>query len=116
MLETTSQNIVITSYSIHYTKLYDGTAPMEVRSRLEALLGGIPYGEVVEVEQELIREGISQEEIQEFCDIHTAVLDGHLDHSMAKLVPPGHPVDTFKKENEALARVTVRIMQLTELV
>ncbi len=95
-------------------ELHGGTAPMEVRSRLEALLGGIPYGEVVEVEQELIREGISQEEIQEFCDIHTAVLDGHLDHSMAKLVPPGHPVDTFKKENEALARVTVRIMQLTE--
>jgi uncharacterized protein len=62
----------------------------------------------------LIAEGISQAEIQEFCDIHTAVLDGQIDHSMAKLVPPGHPVDTFGKENEALGRVTGRIMQLLE--
>ncbi|MFA6234916.1 MAG: hemerythrin domain-containing protein, partial [Bacteroidota bacterium] len=52
--------------------------------------------------------------IQEFCDIHTAVLDGNIDHSMAKLVPPGHPVDTFTKENEAVARVTAHIMQLAE--
>ncbi|MBE0644415.1 MAG: DUF438 domain-containing protein [Bacteroidetes bacterium] len=95
-------------------ELHSGTAPAEVRSRLEHLLGGIPYGEVVEVEQELIAEGISQEEIQQFCDIHTAVLDGQIDHSMARLVPPGHPVDTFQKENEALARVTARIMQLSE--
>jgi DUF438 domain-containing protein len=95
-------------------ELHAGTEPEDVRARLKEFLGGIPYGEVVEVEQELIREGISQKEIQHFCDIHSAVLDGHIDQSMAKLVPPGHPVDTFKKENEALARVTARIMQLAE--
>lgn len=95
-------------------QLHDGKAPEQVRERLAELLGGIPYGEVVEVEQELIREGISQQEIQQFCDIHTAVLDGQIDHSMAKLVPPGHPVDTFQKENAALARVTARIMALAE--
>lgn len=93
-------------------ELHGGAAPDLVRARLEELLVSIPYGEVVEVEQELIREGISQEEIQRFCDIHSAVLDGHLDHSMAKLVPPGHPVDTFQKENDALARVTARVMEI----
>ncbi len=95
-------------------ELHGGAEPEAVRARLEEFLVGIPYGEVVEVEQELIREGISQQEIQNFCDIHSAMLDGHIDHSMAKLVPPGHPVDTFKKENEALARVTARVMQLAE--
>lgn len=93
-------------------ELHGGAAPDLVRARLEELLVSIPYGEVVEVEQELIREGIAQEEIQRFCDIHSAVLDGHLDHSMAKLVPPGHPVDTFQKENDALARVTARVMEI----
>ncbi|MBR9974971.1 MAG: DUF438 domain-containing protein [Bacteroidetes bacterium] len=95
-------------------ELHGGSAPEQVKARLAELLGGIPYGEVVEVEQELIAEGISQAEIQEFCDIHTAVLDGQIDHSMAKLVPPGHPVDTFTKENEALAAVTGRVMALVE--
>ena len=97
-------------------ELHGGRAPEQVKARLAELLGGIPYGEVVEVEQELIAEGISQAEIQEFCDIHTAVLDGQIDHSMAKLVPPGHPVDTFRKENEALASVTERVMALVEHV
>lgn len=97
-------------------ELHGGGAPEQVKARLAELLGGIPYGEVVEVEQELIAEGISQAEIQEFCDIHTAVLDGQIDHSMAKLVPPGHPVDTFTKENEALAQVTARVMTLVERV
>ncbi|MDX9758405.1 MAG: DUF438 domain-containing protein [Bacteroidota bacterium] len=93
-------------------ELHGGMDPAAARTRLEEFLEGIPYGEVVEVEQDLIREGISQEEIQKFCDIHSSMLDGHIDQSMAKLVPPGHPVDTFKKENEALAQVTARIMQL----
>lgn len=91
-------------------ELHGGSSPEEVRTRLEEVLSGFPYGEVVEVEQELINEGISQEEIQEFCDIHSAMLDGHIDHGMAKLVPPGHPVDTFTKENEMLAELTRKVM------
>lgn len=93
-------------------KLHEGDRPEAVREELAELLGNVPYGEVVEVEQQLIREGLPQQEIQEFCDIHTAVLDGHIDTSMAQLVPPGHPVDVFKHENEEVQSVTARITQL----
>ncbi len=93
-------------------KLHEGDRPDAVREELAEALGNVPYGEVVEVEQQLIREGLPQEEIQEFCDIHTAVLDGHIDTSMAQLVPPGHPVDVFKHENEEVQSVTARITQL----
>ena len=93
-------------------KLHEGDSPEAVREELATLLGDVPYGEVVEVEQQLIREGLPQKEIQEFCDIHTAVLDGHIDTSMAQLVPPGHPVDVFKKENAEVQSVTTRITQL----
>jgi DUF438 domain-containing protein len=95
-------------------ELHAGNAVDEVRARLEEHLGSVPYGEVVEVEQELIREGLPQDEIQRFCDIHTKVLDGQIDTSMAQLVPPGHPVDVFKKENAALQQVTRRVMTLCE--
>jgi hypothetical protein len=93
-------------------QLHSGEAPELVRSRLIELLKSIPYNEVVEVEQELIREGLPEEEVLKFCDIHTQVLDGHIDQSGAKYVPPGHPVDTFKKENRELLKLAGEMEQL----
>ena len=97
-------------------QLHKGEAPEQVRARLEELLGSIPYGEVVEVEQELIAEGLPQEEVLQFCDIHTRVLDGKIDHSGVALVPPGHPVDTFSKENRELLALTRQVRQIVEEV
>lgn len=86
-------------------QLHAGEAPTLVRSRLVELLKSIPYDEVVEVEQELIYEGLPEEEVLQFCDIHTMVLEGHIDQTGAKTIPAGHPVDTFKKENRELEKV-----------
>ncbi|MDX9880652.1 MAG: DUF438 domain-containing protein [Prolixibacteraceae bacterium] len=86
-------------------QLHSGEAPELVRKRLIDLLQAVPYDEVVEVEQELIAEGLPVEEVLRLCDIHSMVLDGHIDQSGAQPVPPGHPVDTFKKENRELERV-----------
>jgi DUF438 domain-containing protein len=76
------------------------------------LLAKIPYGEVVEVEQELINEGLPEAEVLRLCDVHTEALEGHIDLSGMKIVPPGHPVDTFKAENRELEKVAVRLNQL----
>ena len=64
---------------------------------------------MVEVEQELISEGLPVEEVLKLCDIHQLVLDGHIDQTGAKTVPEGHPVDTFKKENRELEKVIDQI-------
>lgn len=83
-------------------QLHDGVAPESIKLRLVDLLKSVPYELVVEVEQELISEGISEEAVLSLCDIHTQVLDGNIDTGHAKSVPPGHPVDTFQQENRAL--------------
>lgn len=93
-------------------QLHSGEAPNLVRKRLVELLRSIPYDEVVEVEQELISEGLPVEEVLKLCDIHQMVLDGHIDQSGAKPVPAGHPVDTFKKENRELEIVIEELEQL----
>jgi uncharacterized protein len=93
-------------------QLHSGEAPELVKKRLAALLTSIPYDEVVEVEQELISEGLPVEEVLRLCDIHQLVLEGHIDQSGVKLVPEGHPVDTFKKENNELEKVIERIALL----
>ena len=85
-------------------QLHEGTAPDAVKKQLTRLLGSVPYNDVVEVEQELISEGLPQEEILKLCDLHSEVLDGVLDHTGEKKAPPGHPVHTFKQENRALLR------------
>jgi DUF438 domain-containing protein len=95
-------------------QLHDGTAPEAVKKQLVKLLGKVPYNDVVEVEQELISEGLPQEEVLKLCDIHTQALDGLLDHSEAKTAPPGHPVHTFKEENRALRKEIQALERLYE--
>lgn len=86
-------------------QLHEGEAPDQVKNRLAEVLKSVPYNEVVEVEQELINEGLPVEEVLKLCDIHTYVLDGSIDTSAQPEIPAGHPVDTFKNENAALGRV-----------
>lgn len=97
-------------------QLHKGEAPDIVRKRLVELLKSIPYDEVVEVEQELISEGLPIEEVLKLCDIHQLVLEGHIDQGDAKPVPEGHPVDTFMKENRELEKVILELEQLLDQV
>ena len=97
-------------------QLHNGEAPDIVRNRLVDLLQSIPYDEVVEVEQELIAEGLPVEEVLKLCDVHQMVLDGHIDQSGAKPVPEGHPVDTFRKENRELEKIITGLEQLFDKV
>ncbi|MBM3421186.1 MAG: DUF438 domain-containing protein [Bacteroidetes bacterium] len=97
-------------------QLHSGEAPGEVRKRLQEILRSVPYDEVVEVEQELISEGLPAEEVLKLCDIHTTVLEGHIDLSGARSVPAGHPVDTFKKENRELERVAGEMLKLLDTI
>jgi DUF438 domain-containing protein len=86
-------------------KLHAGESQEGVKQELVQALGAIPYGEVVEVEQELLEEGLPQEEVLKLCDIHSAVLEGNVDLSASKSIPEGHPVDVLIQENRALAAV-----------
>jgi len=92
-------------------QLHEGEAPDLVRKRLVDVLRSVPYDMVVEVEQELISEGLPVEEVLKLCDIHTDVLDGYIDQSGAKEIPFGHPVDVFRKENIELKK---RIKELNQ--
>jgi uncharacterized protein len=85
-------------------QLHVGAAPAQVQKQLVRLLGQVPYGLVVEVEQELIEDGMPTEEVMRLCHLHGAALQGAIDLSAAVTAPPGHPVHTFQQENAALGR------------
>ncbi len=94
-------------------KLHNGENPKQVREELKSTLHMIPYGEVVEVEQELIREGLPESEVLKLCDIHGEVLEGHIDQRGAKEIPEGHPVDVFRQENKELLKVIEKARMLS---
>jgi hypothetical protein len=86
-------------------RLHAGESQEAVQQDLVQTLGSIPYGEVVEVEQELLQEGLPQEELLKLCDVHSAVLEGHVDLGASKSIPGGHPMDVLIQENKALTVV-----------
>lgn len=82
--------------------LHQGDDPTAVRQQLTQMLQHIPYNEVVEVEQELIAEGLPETEILQLCDLHHQVMDGNISDPGQQGLPAGHPMHTFKLENQAL--------------
>lgn len=87
-------------------KLHEGESESKVREELLDNLRNIPYGEVVEVEQELISEGLPEEEVLRLCDAHSSVLEGAIDHTGSMKTPPGHPVDVMINENREMRKIT----------
>jgi len=97
-------------------KLHSGQSENEVRNELIENLQQIPYGEVVEVEQELINEGLPEQEVLKLCDVHGAVLHGNIDLSASKQVPDGHPVDVMIHENRELKKLVSQIRELLDKI
>ncbi len=93
-------------------KLHEGHSQEEVRQELLESLSQIPYDEVVEVEQELISEGLPEEEVLKLCDAHSAVLQGNVDLSASKQIPDGHPIDVMLHENKALKQLEQDIQKV----
>jgi len=84
--------------------LHEGNSAEDTQQKLVELMGSVPYGEVVQAEEELIEEGLDREEVLKLCDLHTDALKGSIDTSLAKDIPEGHPLDTLIKENSALQK------------
>ena len=86
-------------------KLHDGESVESVRERFAKLIEGVTASEISQMEQSLISEGMPVEEVQRLCDVHAAVFKGSIDeiHQPQELInTPGHPLNTFNLENEAL--------------
>ncbi len=83
-------------------KLHEDSTIEDVKRELEVMLGSVPYGEVVQAEQELINEGLPPQEIQKYCDLHSEAIKDNVDLTMMKEVPEGHPVHTLRMENRAI--------------
>jgi uncharacterized protein len=89
-------------------KLHDGYSVDAVKAEFDALTAEIDAVEIAAMEQALIAEGMPVEEVQRLCDVHVTVFRDALERQpdvAGPELPAGHPVDTYRRENEALAEI-----------
>lgn len=81
-------------------QLHAGHAFSDLKDTFQDLLKGASAQEIVHIEQALIAEGLPVEQIQFLCDVHVALFKESLDTQLPPEMQPGHPIYTFRSENE----------------
>jgi uncharacterized protein len=92
--------------------LHQGLSFDEARKKLELEVGTISSHEIAQVEQSLIDEGMSTDEIKKFCNVHALLFESSLQKDMGKAETPGHPVQLFKEENREIEKLTGALKDL----
>jgi len=90
--------------------LHQGEAPEVVRQQLKSLVAEVDASEIAAMEQQLMADGISPEQVRSMCDLHAEVLKEVMAEPRApQVLAPGHPVDSFRRENRALEAVIAQV-------
>jgi DUF438 domain-containing protein len=90
-------------------QLHGGAAPEKVKAQLKEIVQQTDATEIAAMEQQLIAGGMPLEEVRSMCDLHAQVLSEIMTEPVKREVAPGHPVDTFQRENEAIHRSVEQI-------
>jgi len=88
-------------------RLHAGESVEDLQATFGQAIQGATASEIAEAERAMIAEGVSVREIQRLCDLHVAVFRQALDEEPPPESLPGHPVFTFRMENE----VTMRLLE-----
>ncbi|MGC7872925.1 DUF438 domain-containing protein [Desulfosporosinus sp. SYSU MS00001] len=94
--------------------IHQNKNPQELKERFRELLSDVGATEIAALEQELIQEGLPEKEIQSLCDVHVSVFEDSLGQQPKSQEQGGHPIQTFRKENHAIAGVIQELRPLLE--
>ncbi len=89
--------------------LHDGKDPEVLKERFRELVQGVEATEIAKMEQALMDEGLSVEEIKRLCNVHVEIFKEALEDQDRPEPPPGHPIHTFMKENRASEEIMSEI-------
>ena len=87
-------------------ELHKGLSVENAKKKFDQEVGTITSPEIAEIEQSLINDGMSVDEIKKFCNVHALLFESSLSQAMQKEESPGHPINTFKLENRQIEKLT----------
>jgi DUF438 domain-containing protein len=85
-------------------QLHKGLSLEQARDRFLKEVGNVSSVEIAQIEQSLIDEGLSPEEIKKFCNVHALLFESSLKQAVAQEQSPAHPVYLFKLENREIEK------------
>jgi DUF438 domain-containing protein len=86
-------------------KLHEGLTAEQAKDRFEKEVGNVTSTEIAELEQGLIEEGLSPEEIKKFCNVHALIFQSALEQVEMAETSPSHPVYLFREENREIEKL-----------
>jgi hypothetical protein len=96
-------------------QLHAGIPPQEVKERFKRVLEGVSSEEIAKIEQELVKEGMSREELQRLCDVHMAVFSDQLGKQELK-VPTEHPLNILLEEHKILLQLLEKLSTTVDII
>ena len=97
-------------------ELHRGGNPDELKKQFAALIKDVGPEEIARLEQQVIEEGMPEEEVKKLCDLHVRIFEEALEVQASPSVPPGHPVHTLMAENRALEKLLAELKLLLERI
>jgi len=95
--------------------LHKGVDREDLTARFQELIKDVAPTEIAQMEQQLMAEGMPEEEIKKLCDVHVEVFRGALDKKVMPGMPAGHPVHTYMLENRHAEVILTRIEHIEDL-
>ncbi len=93
-----------------FRQLHKGKSIEELKREFALLLKEINAEDIARVEEELIKEGLPREKIQEVCDLHLALVKERIEEK--REVPIEHPIGTLLVEHEMMLNMAKRLKEL----
>lgn len=85
--------------------LHGGLTVEAAKARVQREVGTLTSAEVTEIEQSLIDEGVSPDEIKRFCNVHALLFESSLEQTVAAPDSSSHPLSLLQSENRAIAAI-----------
>ncbi|MBS7629516.1 DUF438 domain-containing protein, partial [Candidatus Bathyarchaeota archaeon] len=83
---------------------HEGADPETLKAEFKDVIGHADASEIARVEEELIREGVSRDDIQKLCDVHLSIFREALERVRAT-PPPGNPIHILQEEHRLISEL-----------
>ena len=80
----------------------------EIKGKAKEILKNLSPTKLASIEQEIIKEGTTKEEMKKLCDVHLEIMKENF-HEVNMDLKPGHPIHTLMEEHKIILDFTKRL-------
>ncbi len=94
-------------------RLHQGQDPKEIKEKFKELIKDTGATEIAKLEEELIKEGMPQEEVHRLCDVHIALFKESIEKEKV-LAPAGHPLHILMEEHKIILQFADELKNVSQ--